>query len=294
MRTALRLCPSAVRVSPHFDRYREVSGQVFAILRRWTPLVEPLSLDEAYLDVSTLFDDATVAPIAAAAARLKAEVHSATGLTLSVGAGATKSVAKIASDLRKPDGLVVVPAGQERAFLAPLPIGRLWGVGPKAEERLLRIGVRTIGDLAALDRRWVEGRYGRWGALLHDLAQGRDTRAVCPERETKSVSSETTFAEDTGDAARLTAVLTHLAEQVARRLQRHGVRGRTVTLKLRDAAFQTHTRQTTLAAATDQADVIAGVAQRLLAVELHPGRRFRLIGVAVSGFRDAQQLALPL
>jgi DNA polymerase-4 len=294
MRTALRRCPDAIRVSPRFDRYREISDQVFAIFRAWTPRVEPLSLDEAYLDLTAAHGVSSTEAITTAAQRLKDEVRAATGLTVSVGAGASKSVAKIASDLRKPDGLVVVPAGEERAFLAPLPIGRLWGVGPKAEERLMRVGVRTIGDLAALDRRWVEDSFGRWGALLHDLAQGRDTRAVTPDRETKSVSSETTFAEDVSDAEQLVATMAELAAHVAHRLSRHALRGRTVTLKLRDAAFQTLTRQMTLPAATDDADVIVAAARRLLAAELRPGRRFRLVGVGVSGFSEAHQLALPI
>ena len=294
MKTALRRCPQAVRLDPRFARYREVSAQVFACFRAWTPLVEPLSLDEAYLDITAAISERTTERVRDAAVRLKAEVRAATGLTLSVGAGTTKSVAKIASDLEKPDGLVVVAAGTERSFLAPLPIGRLWGVGPKAEERLRRIGVTTIGDLAELDRAWIEDRFGRWGALLHDLAQGRDPRQVCPERETKSVGRETTFAEDTSDATRLESVATRLADEVAQSLRRHALRGRTVTLKLRDASFQTHTRQITLAAPTDDPAVIGATARRLLGPELRPGRRFRLLGVSVSGFAEALQLTLPL
>lgn len=293
MRTALQRCPELIRVSPRFDRYHAVSEQVFAIFRAWTPLVEPLSMDEAYLDVSAALGDASEAAIRDAAARLKAEVRAATGLTLSVGAGATKSVAKIGSDLEKPDGLVVVPSGTECAFLAPLPIGRLWGVGPKAEERLRRIGVTTIGNLATLDRAWLEDGFGHWGVLLHDLAQGIDPRVVTPERETKSVGRETTFAQDVADAGKLTTVLRELAADVARALHRHALRGRTVTVKARDASFQTWSRQTTLTAPTDDPTTIADTACRLLLKELRPGRRLRLVGVAVSGFGEAVQLALP-
>ena len=294
MKTALLRCPEAVRVSPRFERYREVSDQVFAIFRALTPLVEPLSMDEAYLDVSAVLVDRTPDGIRSFAAQLKADVRDETGLTLSVGAGTTKSVAKIASDLKKPDGLVVVPPGAERVFLAPLPVSRLWGVGPKAEERLQRLGVRTIGELAALDRTWLEARFGKWGALLHDLGRGNEPREVTTEREPKSVSAETTFARDVSDGRELDATLAELSEQVARRLARHDLRGRTVTLKLRDASFETHTRQRTLPTATDDAAVIAEAARRLLAPELRPGRRFRLIGVGVSGFAEGQQLELPL
>ena len=294
MKTALLRCPDAVRVSPRFERYHEISEQVFVLFRRWTPLVEPLSLDEAYLDLSALMTHSTTETVREAAAQLKAEVRSLTGLTISVGAGTTKSVAKIASDLGKPDGLVVVPAGTERAFLAPLPIARLWGVGPKAEERLGRAGVRTIGDLAALDRAWLEDCFGKWGLMLHDLAHGTDPRQVSAERETKSVSAETTFAQDTADGARIDEEVARLVAQVARRLQRHELRGRTVTVKLRDASFQTHTRQRTLASPTDSVTLITEAARRLLAPELRPGRRLRLIGVGMSGFAEGQQLELPL
>ena len=294
MRVALLRCPEAVRVSPRFDRYRALSEQVFTIFRSRTPLVEPLSLDEAFLDISAVIDDPRPDGIRAAAARLKDEVREATGLTLSVGAAACKSVAKIASDLQKPDGLVVVPAGAERVFLAPLPVGRLWGVGPKAEERLARVGVRTIGELAALDRAWLEGTFGKWGALLHDLARGVDPREVTPERETKSVSAETTFASDVSDPGTLQDTLEELAGHVARRLSGHHLRGRTVTLKLRDAGFETHTRQRTLPSVTDDPRTILDAARRLLIPEVRPGRRFRLLGVGVSGFAEGQQLELPL
>jgi DNA polymerase-4 len=294
MRTALVRCPELVRVSPRFSRYREISEQVMTIFHRWTPLVEPLSLDEAYLDLSDRLADATPEEVREAAARIKSEVREATGLTVSVGAGTTKSVAKVASDLKKPDGLVVIPAGAERIFLAPLPAGKLWGVGPKAQERLQRIGVQTIGDIAALDRRWLEDRFGKWGQMLHDLARGIDPREVTPERETKSVSVETTFAEDIWNPAQVDECLVELVGQVCLRLRRHDLRGRTVTLKLRDAGFETHTRQRTLPAATDDEATVLEAARRLLAHELTPGRRFRLLGIGLSGFVDAIQLALPL
>lgn len=294
MRTALVRCPDAVRVTPRFDRYRELSERVFAVFRDWTPLVEGLSLDEAFLDVTTVLDDRRPEGIRTAVARLKLEVRDATGLTLSVGAGTTKSVAKIASDLKKPDGLVVVPAGAERIFLAPLPVGRLWGVGPKAEESLSRVGVATIGELAAIDRAWLERRFGTWGVMLHDLAHGIDPRELETERETKSISAETTFPSDVSDSAAIERTLAELAEGVVRRLQRHDLRGRTVTVKVRDAGFETHTRRRTLPAPTDDPAAILDAARRLLVPELKPGRWLRLLGVGVSGFAEGQQLALPL
>jgi DNA polymerase-4 len=294
MRTALRLCPGAVRVPPRFDRYHEVSGQVFAVFRRWTPLVQPLSLDEAYLDLTALLPDATPKAMRRAAARLKREVREATGLTLSVGAAGTKSGAKIGSDLQKPDGLVVVPPGTEREFLAPLPIGKLWGVGPRTEARLRRIGVRTIGEMAALDTAWVAARLGNWGVTLHALALGVDLRPVEPDQERKQVSQETTFAQDVADSGQILAAVDRLAVGVCERLRRHGLRGRTVAVKLRDAGFETHTRQLTLPAPSDDPDTIDAAARRLMEAELRPGRRLRLVGVAVSGFADSYQLALPL
>lgn len=294
MRTALRLCPTAVRQPPRFQRYREVSTAVMAIFAAWTPLVEPLSLDEAFLDLSASFTDASVATLSAAGGRLQAEVHAATGLKLSVGIGTNKTVAKIASDLEKPAGLVVVPPGTEAAFLAPLPVRRLWGVGPRAEARLHAAGVQRIGEIAAADRGWLERSFGSWGLTLHELANGRDPRPVTPERALKQVSRETTFARDVSEAADLEHCLDDLVAAVARDLHRRELQGRTVTLKLRDSQFHTLTRQTTLATPTDDATLITHVAARLLAGELQPGRRFRLLGVGVSGFEQVQQLALPL
>ena len=295
MAAALRLCPpNAVRVPPRFDRYGEVSREVMGIFRARTPLVEPLSLDEAYLDLTEPLA-APGAPSPEAAARaLKDEVRARVGLTISIGVATSKSVAKIASDLRKPDGLVVVPRGDERAFLAPLPVGRLWGVGPRAEERLARAGVRTIGELAAMDPRWLAHAFGKWGELLHTLAIGNDERAVTPEREIKSVGRETTFAEDVSSPAQLSATLRRLCDQVAERLRHRGLRGRTVTLKLRHHDFRTITRQTRLLAPSDDADSVYAEASRLLSAELSAGVRFRLIGVSVSGFEPVAQLALPL
>ncbi len=295
MRTALRLCPpSAVRVSPRFERYSQVSRTVMDLFRSQTPLVEPLSLDEAYLDLSASLAGVDVGQARHAARSLKDGVHAATGLTISVGVATSKSVAKIASDLHKPDGLVVVPPGAEQTFLAPLAAGRLWGVGPRGEERLRQAGVTTIGGIVALDVVWLQHTFGKWGPVLRDLACGHDDRPVSPVRELKSVGRETTFSGDIGDRQVLLTALQRLCEQVAERLQRQGLHGRTVTLKLRHHDFRTLTRQTRLLSPADGPQTMFAAATRLLDQELAPGASLRLIGVAVSDFGVRLQPPLPL
>jgi DNA polymerase-4 len=285
MRTALRLCPQGVLVRPRFDRYHEVSGLVMEQFHAITHLVEPLSLDEAYLDISQVVAGGR-APLAVAL-DLKECVRQATGLTLSVGAGTSKSVAKIASDLHKPDGLVVVLPGEEPAFLAPLPVGKLWGIGPKTAERLHGEGIQTIGQLAAQDLQWFLGHFGRRGEHLRAKALGVDQEPVHTEHVTKSVSAENTFATDLTDPGEIRQELARLAGRVARRLERHGLRGRTVTVKLRLADFTTFTRQATLPGFTCAEVDICEAAWRLAALELPPGRAFRLLGVGVSSLADA-------
>ena len=292
MSRALRLCPEAVRRSPRFTVYGEVSTAVLQCYRSLTPLIEPLSLDEAYLDLTENVSE-TLTP-RALGERIKQLVWEATDLRVSVGVASSKSVAKIASDIEKPDGLVVLLPGAEREFLAPLPVGRLWGVGPRGEEHLKRLGVQTIGELAAIDARLLTNIFGKWGVILHDLANGIDERPVEASRETKSIARETTFSRDIETAAALEETLRELASGAAERLQRRGLRGRTVTLKLRLSDFTTLTRQTTLPFPTDDAEQIAAIAVGLLQAELSPGRRFRLAGVAVSGFEATAQLPLPL
>ena len=221
-------------------------------------------------------------------------MRQAVGLTVSVGVATSKSVAKIASDIEKPDGLVVVPQGQESSFLAPLPVGRLWGIGPRGEERLSKLGVHTIGELAEVDVRLLSGIFGRWGSLLHDLANGIDQRPVQPSRETKSVAHETTFDKDLEAGPVLEEALTSIVASVSERLRRRGLRGRTVTLKLRLSDFTTLTRQRTLNYPVDDPDSILEAALELLRRETHPGQHFRLLGVSISGFEEPQQLPLPL
>ena len=290
MRTALLRCPQAIRVQPRFDRYGQVSRQVMAIFKDITPMVEPLSLDEAYLDVSDAVSE--IRPPARIASELKTRVRSELGLTISVGVATSKSVAKIASDMDKPDGLTVIPPGSERGFLAPLTVDKLWGIGPKTAARLARDGVRTIGDLTSRPDDWLDGKFGKMGPQLRRLALGEDDSPVVVHRERKSVSAETTLASDTGDPEALLELVDRLSQRVARHLSQLGLHGRTVRVKLRLADFTTFTRQATLAEPDGSAQVIFGTAAALLRRELLPSRMFRLVGVGVSGFDRPQDQVL--
>ncbi len=280
MRTAVRLCPHSQIISPRFSRYREVSEQVMDIFHGVTPLVEPLSMDEAFLDVTQRVDSGSTAE--EIASFIRARVLAVTGLTVSCGVASSKSVAKIASDMDKPDGLTVVPAGTERAFLAPLPVRDLLGVGPKTAERLTKAGVQTIGELAERPLPWLIERFGVRGEWFHRLAAGEDERGVEVSREAKSISSETTFAADIGDLDALAEPVKEQSRSVARRLKRSSLRARTVQIKLRLSDFTTFTRQRTLLAPTDDGDVVETVALELLGEQVGGGRRFRLVGVGVS------------
>lgn len=293
MRTAVRLCPQAEIVRPRFSRYREVSSQIMSIFRDVSPLVEPLSLDEAFIDVTHRVDEgATPAELGQ---WIRERVRRETELTVSCGVATSKSVAKIASDQDKPDGLTVVPPGQEAVFLAPLSISDLWGVGPKTADRLRGAGLETIGDLAERPLPWLVDRFGSRGEWFWRLARGQDDRGVSVERETKSISSETTFAEDVGSDAKLSAIVAEQARSVANRLKEHDMRARTVQIKLRLSDFTTFTRQRTLSSPTSDEATIERTAQVLLGEQLSPARKFRLVGVGVSGLeqrRLAAQLSL--
>ena len=287
MRTAFQRCPHAIRVGSRFGRYREVSRKVMDIFNDLAPLVEPLSLDEAFLDVT----ERVTANRASQniAAYLKRRVKDELGLTISVGVATSKSVAKIASDLDKPDGLTVVPPGTEREFLAPLPVGKIWGVGPKTQERLKADGIETIGELALQSEDWMRQRFGRNGPHMRELALGIDERPVEVNRDTKSVSSETTLVTDTGDTDALEELVNRLSHDVAGDLGRKGLWARTVKLKLRLSDFTTFTRQVTLPEPVQTSDQIAEPANTLLTAELGPGRLFRLVGVGVSGFDQPEE-----
>ncbi len=286
MATAVRHCPEGIIVRPRFDRYREVSAQVMAVFRSITPIIQPVSLDEAYLDITK--PAAGKSPIAIAI-DIKDRVRSEVGLTISVGLGTGKCVAKIASDLQKPDGLVVVPVGQEAEFLAPLAVDKLVGVGPKSAARLRDDGVHTIGQLAAMPDDWFGRRFGKRGVSIRDRARGFDDEPVQTSREAKSISSETTFPQDLSAVDDILPVVERLSGSVADSLARKGIAGRTLTVKMRLSDFTTFTRQNTLPQATNDAATIAATAWTLLERELTPGRSFRLLGVGVSGFTDATE-----
>ena len=295
MRTAVRLCPQGIIVSPRFHRYREMSRLVMDIFREFTEVIQPLSLDEAYLDISEVVDEGEGRWPLGVALELKRLVKETTGLTVSVGVSTCKSVSKIASDMDKPDGLVVVPPGEEAGFLAPLAVGKLWGIGPKTAERLQAEGVDTIGMLAEQSPEWFQRAFGQRAEAVRLRAIGLDNEPVETERITKSVSSETTFPDDIGSSAELRRVLEELAGGVAEALDRKGLQGRTVTVKMRLADFTTFTRQTTLPAPSSEAGPIRDTAWRLLSAELTAGRSFRLLGVGVSNFADAElERQLPL
>ncbi len=295
MATAVRQCPQGIVVRPRFDRYREMSRQVMDIFHQLTDLVEPLSLDEAYLDVTGEVAAGRL-PLGVAI-ELKRQVKEATGLNVSIGVGTSKSVAKIASDLEKPDGLVVVAPGDEREFLSPLPVGKLWGVGPKTAEMLYSDGIHTIGDLAQQPDEWFARRFGKRAPNVRAKALGQDEEPVKTERTPKSISAETTFPEDISDPEELGEVLNRLALNVSGHLERKEVMGRTVTVKLRLADFTTLTRQTTLSTATNSEKVISETGWKLMLAELTPGRSLRLLGVGMSGFAEhsdlPRQLPLP-
>ncbi len=283
--TALRRCPDLVLLPVHMSLYAGVSRQIQAIFARYTPLIEPLSLDEAFLDVRA--SERLFGPAAEIARRIKREVREELGLVVSTGVAPNKFLAKIASDLDKPDGFVEVAADGVQAFLDPLPVSRLWGVGRVTGAALQKRGIRTIADLRRQPAEMLRRQFGEHGQQLWRLAHGIDERPVVAEHEAKSISHETTFARDIADPDILRAVLLDLTEQVAWRLRRHGKRGRTVQLKLRFDDFRTVTRAHSLRDATDATQAIWQTVSQLLDRELAQGiPPLRLLGMGVSGFDE--------
>lgn len=289
LRTAIALCPDAAFLPVRGSRYAEASREVMAILRRFTPVVEQVSIDEAFLDVEGT--EALHGSPERVAVGIRATIRAELGLAASVGVASSRLVAKVASDLRKPDGLVVVAAGTEAAFLDPLPIGRLWGVGAKTRAVLTDHGVRTIGDLARLPPDVLRRRLGEHGATLADRARGIDPTPVGVEADAKSVSHEHTLEQDTRDPEVIERALLALSEGVASRLRAGGLRASTIAIKVRDSDFVTHTRQLTLRDPTDQTDEIHRAALALARPHVR-GIRVRLLGVAASGLTERAQLAL--
>jgi DNA polymerase-4 len=280
---ARHLCPGGVFLPPRFERYGELSDRVFGVYRRYTPLVEPLSLDEAFLDVTE--SRALHGGGREIALAIKRSVREETGLTVSAGVAEVKMAAKIASDLGKPDGLVVVPEGGVAAFLAPLPASRLWGVGKVTEAALRELGVASIGELARFPEAALAERFGAHGPHMKALALGDDPRPVTPDEAAKSIGAEDTFEEDLRGAEALSPRLLAQSGRVARRLRAAGVRGRTVTLKLKYADFTLVTRRCTLPSPTDDgAAIYQAIRKGLGRADL--SRPVRLTGVSVSGFES--------
>jgi DNA polymerase-4 len=291
MGQARRLVPTAVVLPPRMAVYRAMSEQVFGIVRRIDGGVEQISVDEAFLEPAALAG-ASADEVARAAQELRAQIRAATGLTCSVGAGSGKQVAKIASGMAKPDGVRVVPRGAERETLAPLPVRRLWGIGPVAEATLHRVGVDTIGKLAALSTREVTDLLGvALGTELHGLAQGVDHRPVAERGEAKQVSAETTFDADLSDLASVRRAVAEMTEHAHRRLLASGRAARTVTVKIRGADFATRTRSETSPTASTDLATLSATARRLTESAL-PDTGVRLIGVSLSGLTGAVQQPL--
>ena len=292
MAEAMRRCPKAIVVPPRMRRYAEVSAHVFAVFQRYTPLVEGLSLDEAFLDVTgsaALFGDG-----ATIARRIKDDITRELALTASAGVARCKFAAKIASDLRKPDGLVVVP-DDVASFLAPLPIERMWGIGPKTAPRVRDAGYRTIGDLARAEPRVLERLLGTWGLSIRRLANGEDARDVSPDGAARSIGAEETFDDDVVAESELERQLLAQSARVAQRLVATGQAGRTIAVKLKWADFTLKSRRMTLPEPVCDTDAIYAAARALLARFSLEGARIRLTGVSVSdlGPEDAAPTLFP-
>jgi DNA polymerase-4 len=281
MSIAKRRCPRAIIVPVRFDRYREVSRKMFAIFDEFSPLVEPLSVDEAFLDLTgshQLLGDGE-----AAARELKQRIREELGLTASVGIALNKFLAKLASDLKKPDGLVVVHPEDIDSLLPPLPVTRLWGIGPATAARLKKAGVETIGDLRRHPTELLDHLLGSDGERLVRLAHGLDDRPVVSDRESKSIGQEQTFGVDVADPAEVRRVLFEQVEQVGHRLRKHGLHARTITLKIRYGEFETITRSRTLEDATDATGELWSAASAIFAQwSAASFRPVRLIGASVS------------
>ncbi len=279
---AKALCPGLIVTPPTFARYKELSHAVFEIFARGADAVEGLSLDEAYVAIETC----DLSEAVAYAQRVRAAVRAEVGLSVSAGVAAQKMVAKIASDAAKPDGLAAVAAGGEAAYLSPLPVGRLWGIGPKTQRRLAEHNITTIGEIAALGDEAAFALFGRGGKAVRELARGNDTRGVSSDRETRSVSSEATFEFDIRDETQLRAAVVELSADVAHRLQKSGLRGSTIGVKIKLSNFTIIGRQTTVTVATDDAVTIEAAALHCFTRARVDGAAVRLLGVRVASLTE--------
>jgi len=277
---ALAACPQAVVIKPDFAKYRAESRIIMGLMAELTPLVQPLSLDEAWMDLSGT-ERLHGAPPAVTLARLQSRIEAATGLTVSIGLAPNKFLAKIASDLDKPRGFSVIGTAEARSFLAPRPVGLLPGVGPAMVKSLETAGLRAIGDIARAEQKDLARRFGAHGLRLYDLAHGRDTRPVDPDQTRKGISAETTFNSDLADYDALEDRLAPLCERVARQARAGGVSGRVVTLKLKTPDFRSLTRRKALAVPTQTARTLFAAGRELLRREAD-GRSYRLIGIGLA------------
>jgi DNA polymerase-4 len=284
--TASRLCPQAIFIQGSFPKYREASRKFMAILADFSPFLEPMGLDEAYLDATGF--ESIHGSIRQMAVKIKQRIKDELGLTASIGIAGGKVIAKVASELAKPDGLLEVAAGKERSFLAPLAIARLPGIGKKTEQKLKSLNINTIGKLSTMSLKALKSHFGASGEVLRRFARGIDDREVEPPAAAKSISRETTFGQDTRDLSMLKSTLRYLGERVGADLRQKGKRARCVTLKLRYADFTTITRRQTLSQTTDSDQTIFDTGQKLLNKALSEEKQaVRLIGIGVSELVEA-------
>jgi DNA polymerase-4 len=288
---AMELCPDAVVIPPDMAKYRVVSRQIRDLMNALTPMVEPLSLDEAYLDLGPdhrLVDSHPAVLLAGLAKSVKAEV----GISISIGLAPNKFLAKLASDMEKPRGFSVIGRAEATAVLAPMPVSKIHGVGPATQRRLEAAGITQISALQAMPEAELTAMFGKFGRRLSAFVHGDDPRSISPDRETKSVSAETTFRRDISAPVDLIEAVLPLCERVAERLQRSGLAGRTVVLKLKTADFRTITRNRRIAAPTQRAEILADIATHLIRAEAD-GHFFRLIGIGVSDIAPAEEADPP-
>ena len=291
----MRLCPQAIFTRPRMERYREISAQLMALFRRYTPLVEPLSLDEAFLDVTTNSHNHPSATILAQ--RIRAEIYQELGLTASAGVSCNKFLAKVASDFNKPNGLTTVPPEKAVDFLAVLPIRKFFGVGKVTEKKMLHLGIKTGHDLHRMDQGMLNSHFGKTGSFLYHIVRGIDERPVEPARERKSIGSETTLYCDTDDKKEIDTILSDLARQIEYSLKKRQTAGYTLTLKVRYQDFTTITRSQTVQSPISSSAAILSLLPQLLATTKAGSEKVRLLGLSISKLtgnkKIPRQLMLP-
>ena len=287
---AKKLCPHITVIKPRMDHYVQVSRQIRSLMLELTPLVEPLSIDEAFLDLSGTKSLHKASP-AEMLMRLQQRIASEIGITVSVGLAANKSLAKLASDQDKPDGFFVLNQERAEAWLAPRPVSTIYGIGKSAAQKLIHAGLTSCADIAQADLSRLTPLLGKQALFIQNLSKGIDNRPISIERDTKSVSSETTFSDDLSTKEELLPILERQSQRVSRRLKEKALQGQVVTLKLKSARFETVTRQKTLPSATDKAHEIFEVAAKLLVNEVSAHKKWRLLGVGVDGFQTGEQNA---